>query len=396
MVGWLNNTFQAPPALAGRHDSQPFSFSDDRSPGVEALRSENAAPGSSLSDPPPKPIDNRPQAGSLPQMVRHCGMMFAFLFNGMNSAVCGLPLAGVIEEPVRSGEGDRSHTGALDFLQNDSLMVLSDTASNVEPGAEGIWFSRNRSAVSYPEHGNDICFEIEDGSFWFRHRNSCLLEAMRRFPPNGVFFDIGGGNGYVALAIQDAGWPVVLVEPGERGARNARRRGLTHVVCSTFEDAGFVERGMPAAGAFDVVEHVADDVAFLQSIGRTLAPGGRLYLTVPAFQSLWSQEDDDAGHYRRYTVSSLRRTIERAGLEVEYATYFFSFLPLPILIMRSLPYRIGIRLAPAELERARAQHRSPRGSGPLLKRLTDRELTVIRSGRTLRFGGSCLAIAKAR
>ena len=42
---------------------------------------------------------------------------------------------------------------------------------------------------------------------------------MRRFPPPGTVFDVGGGNGFVTLAIQNAGMDAVLVEPGPEGVR---------------------------------------------------------------------------------------------------------------------------------------------------------------------------------
>ena len=52
------------------------------------------------------------------------------------------------------------------------------------------------------------------------------MAIIRRHQITGHFFDIGGGNGCVAKAIESAGVPVVLVEPGTGGVRNARSRGL--------------------------------------------------------------------------------------------------------------------------------------------------------------------------
>jgi SAM-dependent methyltransferase len=286
---------------------------------------------------------------------------------------------------------------------------ICDMAANVELGADGIWWSRARTAVSYPEGGNELYAAIEQDSFWFNHRNRCLVEVLKRFPPDGrefrggaqstPFFDIGGGNGYVSLAIQNAGWPAVLIEPGPSGARIARRRGVRDVICSTFQDAGFAERSMAAAGAFDVVEHIEDDLGFLRSVARTMQAGGRLYLTVPAFRSLWSAEDDDAGHFRRYTLASLSSVAERAGFQVEYLTYFFTFLPVPIFLLRTIPHKLGLRrpAEPQDASRTQAEHRAPGGlSNLLLDRLLNREIARIRTGRTMRTGSSCLAVLRAR
>ena len=225
---------------------------------------------------------------------------------------------------------------------NPPMRPLSEISANLELSPGGVWTARSVSPVSYPESGNDINYAIEDSSFWFRHRNACILEAARLFPPPGTIFDIGGGNGFVARALQRAGLEAVLVEPGPIGAANAVRRGVRHVVRAAFGDAGFLQGSISAIGLFDVLEHIEDQHRFLASVERCLVPGGRIYITVPASQWLWSREDLDAGHFRRYSVADLSRALQDAGLAVEFATHFFGFLPLPELFARALPYRLGL------------------------------------------------------
>ena len=254
---------------------------------------------------------------------------------------------------------------------------------------------RDIAEVFYPAEGNDQCFSIEDSSFWFRHRNACILEAVKRFPPPGALFDVGGGNGYVARALQEAGQEVVLVEPGVAGVRNALKRGIRQVVRATLEDAGVLPETLPAVGLFDVVEHIPDDAGFLTGIRRLIIPGGRVYITVPAYQWLWSGEDVSAGHSRRYTVGSLRRSLESAGYAVEFGTYFFGFLPLPILLQRALPYRLGFRAKETTEDAARSVHEvSHPVVDRILRMLTSREVSRIARGIPLRMGGSCLAVAR--
>jgi len=74
---------------------------------------------------------------------------------------------------------------------------LSLYAPKLELGPEGIWYATHQETVSYPTDGNDECFGIEDSSFWFRHRNSCIVELVKMFPPqgSGPIFDVGGGTG---------------------------------------------------------------------------------------------------------------------------------------------------------------------------------------------------------
>ena len=58
-------------------------------------------------------------------------------------------------------------------------------SSALRLGADGIFRAADSGAISYPEEGNEACFEVEDRSFWFRHRNACITEMVRNFPPEG-------------------------------------------------------------------------------------------------------------------------------------------------------------------------------------------------------------------
>src|SRR5687768_9022592 len=109
-------------------------------------------------------------------------------------------------------------------------------ASNLEPLEEGLWTATAETRVSYPEEGSSRCLAVEGGSFWFRHRNLCIAAVARRFPPDGVLWDIGGGNGFVSCGLLAEGFQVALLEPYLEAARSARVRGVPTVVCSTLED----------------------------------------------------------------------------------------------------------------------------------------------------------------
>lgn len=206
-------------------------------------------------------------------------------------------------------------------------------ADNLEPG-DGIWQAKSGSSVSYPQEGNELCAHLEEDSFWFRHRNNCIVEMVRGFSPRGPLFDVGGGNGFTALALENSGFETVLVEPGETGVANARERGLVNIVRSTLEDAGFHPHALPAAGLFDVLEHIREPRAFLTTLFHLLEPGGRLYITVPAFRFLWSRDDDYAGHFERYTRGRISKVLADTGYHVEYAAYIFCLLPLPIFLFQ--------------------------------------------------------------
>ena len=119
-----------------------------------------------------------------------------------------------------------------------SQLDLTLFAEGMQRNPDGVWRGRSTEPVSYPAAGNRTCYALEDGSFWFAHRNACLLALFQRFPTSGPFFDIGGGNGFVAAALQsERGIPVVLVEPGADGVRHAQARGLRTVAQATLKEA---------------------------------------------------------------------------------------------------------------------------------------------------------------
>ena len=108
-------------------------------------------------------------------------------------------------------------------------------------GKNEIWYASETEPIFYPRTGINQCFEIEDNLFWFNHRNKCITQLVNKSSPKnkGLIFDLGGGNGVVAKALIDAGWNVVLVEPGKVGVENAKNRGLENVICESIKMAVF-------------------------------------------------------------------------------------------------------------------------------------------------------------
>lgn len=76
--------------------------------------------------------------------------------------------------------------------------------------------------------------------------------------------------------------------------------------------------------AFEVLEHIEHDVAALEAWLEWLQPGGRILLSVPAWEHRWGALDVKAGHVRRYSPDSLRRSLESAGF-IEPATWVYGF-----------------------------------------------------------------------
>lgn len=280
------------------------------------------------------------------------------------------------------------------YLLNHNF--VQQFSSSISCKDDGIYYADSSEKISYPDEYNELCFEIEENSFWFRHRNNCLIELIKyyRSSNDGPIFDVGGGNGFVAKGLLDAGVEVVLVEPGTAGAINAKKRGLPHVICATSHTAKFKPETLPAIGIFDVVEHIEDDVGFLNHLWELLVPGGMLYLTVPAYQSLWSKEDVDGGHFRRYTLSNLISRMGKSGFKVSYSSYIFAYLPLFVFFLRTIPYKLNLVRSTASSSIKR-DHLSLDGIGSkILNYLHKWELNKIIEKKRIPFGGSCMIAAR--
>ncbi|HQZ64762.1 MAG TPA: class I SAM-dependent methyltransferase [Planctomycetaceae bacterium] len=273
-------------------------------------------------------------------------------------------------------------------------LKLQEYSTYWQPSEDGVWRNTDIEVISYPSDGNDTCFRIEEDSFWFLHRNRIIGSLVSNFCSKGVFFDVGGGNGFVAKALQDQGQTTVLVEPGGPGVANAMKRGVINVVQSMWSPET-VHAGVAAAvGLFDVVEHIEDDLQFLQGVRETLAPNGLVFITVPAFAWLWSNEDVHAGHFRRYTLSQLHVLLQKAGFHVEFSSYFFSPLTLPIFLLRSIPSFIGLRTKVDSATTIREHTQKPGMVGTVIGKTLSWEAARIARGNQIFVGSSCVIVGR--
>lgn len=81
----------------------------------------------------------------------------------------------------------------------------------------------------------------------------------------------------------------------------------------------------------DVIEHVKDDIELLKTIKAKpqITSATSFVITVPAFESLFTNHDTILGHFRRYTNKTLTNSITTAGLTSTEKGYFFMSLLIP-------------------------------------------------------------------
>lgn len=147
------------------------------------------------------------------------------------------------------------------------------------------------------------------------------------------------------------------------------------------------ETEVDVALLMDVLEHTPDDRAVLRQSAQHVVPGGHVFITVPAFDWLFSAHDRFLGHYRRYSLKTLRETIaavpELEILELHY--YYASILPAVV------PWRLARRGGAGSCSDMRPL---PPWLNRLLQWGTRAELVLAKWNRWA--GLSCVALCRRR
>ena len=99
---------------------------------------------------------------------------------------------------------------------------------------------------------------------------------------------------------------------GHRPAMQISRLDATNL-----SDFAPFEQQADTVVCLNVLEHIEDDSATLQSIRTALETDGRLILLVPNDPRAYGTLDEAIGHYRRYTPESLTKLLSENGYDLE-------------------------------------------------------------------------------
>jgi len=232
---------------------------------------------------------------------------------------------------------------------------------------------------------------LEANNFWFRSRNQLIQWALgRHFRDVDDFLEIGCGTGYVLSGLERA-FPCLRLSGSEihsAGLNYAQDRVNR---CDLFQmDARSIpfDEEFDVIGAFDVLEHIAEDERVLSEMYRAIKPGGGIVLTVPQHAFLWSQADEHACHVRRYSAEDLAGKVRNAGFTLVKSTSFVSLL-LPLMALARLKKRV-----PESDYDPMSELKIGGVTNYILEKVLGFERILIRTGVSLPVGGSLLAIAR--
>jgi SAM-dependent methyltransferase len=262
------------------------------------------------------------------------------------------------------------------------------------PGATG--FAQLAAALDDTNEGFDLesfaaLAAVSEGHFWFESRNELIRWLVRQYAPSARrVLEIGCGTGFVLSALRQA-LPAAKISGSElhsRGLVAARQRhGRSVELIQMDARHCHLMETLDLVGAFDVLEHVAEDSDVLSEIAHMLKPGGILIATVPQHPRLWSASDDRAHHQRRYRRGELAEKAHAAGLKPLYQSSFTTL---------AFPIMVAARLVPRRRSRenlSEYQLRPHPAANWALLGLARLEHGLRRAGLPLPFGGSQILVA---
>jgi SAM-dependent methyltransferase len=228
---------------------------------------------------------------------------------------------------------------------------------------------------------------IEHAHWWFRARRTILSDQLARLKlrPDADILEVGCGTGGNLAMLRRFG-NVIAIEPDAESRRYAAEAtGVTVLDGGLPDGLPVFDKQFDLIAALDVIEHLDEDAASVETLRKLLKPDGVLFTTVPAHPWLWSHHDELHHHKRRYRREEYVALLEGAGFVLSRISYFNSVLYPAIALARTA--RLSERSGGAD------DALPPRPVNALLEQAFASEKFMLRH-TDLPFGVSLLAVAR--
>ena len=179
-------------------------------------------------------------------------------------------------------------------------------------------------------------YRLEKEHWWFKGMQYLYEQTIKKIDWKDKYnkmLDMGCGTGELTLYLKSLGKTYAADYSGI-ALDFCKKRGLSSLVRTSAEQAGFKSNSFTLVVASGLIEHLEKDDDFLREMHRVLSEQGYLVILTSAFRFLWSSHDDMVHHKRRYTVEKLKEIINSNGFQIKKISYVNFFLFLPILAVR--------------------------------------------------------------
>jgi len=233
-----------------------------------------------------------------------------------------------------------------------------------------------------------------DNHFWYKARrvliNDLLRMIFKNYDRQRLILEIGCGLGYQIPVLEKWG-RVEGFDINTKAVAVAQRNGF-NVKVKDLESDDLRDCQPDAICLFDVLEHIKNDSEAVNKIYLALKSNGYLFLTVPAYNFMFSSHDKALDHFCRYDKNKLMLLLENAGFKVVKSGYWNSLMFPGIFLIRVFKKFLGL-LVKKESHRSEASSLPPIVNG-LLYRVLMLENFLIRKNIRFHWGLSIFVIAK--
>ena len=187
--------------------------------------------------------------------------------------------------------------------------------------AEDYWSSDNPSLRGYDDYRHEAPLYIR--TFEKRYR---LVEEFT--PKPGRALDIGCAAGFFLHVLQQRGWDVAGVEPSTAIARHATETyGITNIHVGDLAAAPFAPKSFDLITMWDVIEHIPEPIAFLETAVSLLKDDGVLILETQNLDSRFARMLGKRWHHYKhlehlyhFDPKTIAIALDKVGLRVERLT----------------------------------------------------------------------------
>jgi len=236
--------------------------------------------------------------------------------------------------------------------------------------------------------------ELEQRHFWFRGRRTIFFDLLARElgeDRDRDVLEIGCGPGAMLEGLARFG-RVHAMDVAHDAMAYCRSRGFERVVTASGLDVPYADASFDLVALFDTIEHIEDDLGVLHEVRRVLRPGGLVFVSVPAYQFLYSQNDRLVHHQRRYTRPQMLHLLRAAGLVPAKVTYFNTFL-FPLILPAVMVVKLKERLFGLPEDQTNLSHEFPKPINDTFAWFMGSERRLLRH-MEFPFGHSLIALAR--
>lgn len=254
------------------------------------------------------------------------------------------------------------------------------------------------SYADYPDGGFDLTDKSGESSFWVRSRNRLFKRIVYdQLAPTGKtkFLEIGcGTGGFIQQIVENENLEITGSEIYLKGLLYAKKN-LPNVDFIQFDvTQGEIGEKFDLIVAFDVIEHIENDVAAISNINRMLHKGGGLIMTVPQYMFLWSKLDEIVKHKRRYSRRELVTKLQENGFDISYSTSFL-FVLFPLMLISRM-FDKGFDRSQSDEVALEKRVKFPNVLNWIFDLFMRIDEALIRLGISLPFGGTLVVVARKR